>query len=59
MSAFSMDSVYASKPLYRVMFDRTPARLATHDVGFPDILTEGRSPDEAQAIHRREDHLDP
>ena len=43
----------------RIRIDRTPAKLATHDVGFPDILTEGRSQDEAQALYRREDYFDP
>jgi hypothetical protein len=39
--------------------DRTPLIRAMQHVGFPDILTPGRSPNEAQAIHRRTDHLDP
>ena len=46
--------------LYAVIStDRTPAKLATRDVGFPVILTAGRSRYEAQALHRREDHFDP
>jgi hypothetical protein len=41
-----------------LVIDRTPAKLAIHDVGFPDILTQGKSHHEAQAIHRRTDYFD-
>ena len=41
-----------------MIIDRIPVNRAMRNVGFPCKLTPRRSDHEAQALFRREDHLD-